>query len=463
MKLKQIFFWVIFGPLCAGLVHFVDRILGQASPANVVTYNGEVAPILRARCQSCHHPGDIAPFSLMTYADAAARASLIKSMVTARKMPPWKPLASCGEFRDERRLSDAELNTIVQWVDGGAQEGPVQEVGAPLPYPNRWVLGEPDLVLAPEAEYKPDFSRGDVYRCFTLPTAQASDRFATAVDIRPGNRTSVHHVILFVDRTGASVQLDAQDPEPGYACFGGPGIPSIETLGGWAPGSRPQFLPEGVGMKLAAQSRVIMQVHYSATGGSLAPDRTSAALYFAKKPIDKNLYVLPLGNLTFVIPAGASRHEVTASFTTLPGVDAHLIGIAPHMHLLGRETQVKATAPDGTERCLIHIDDWDFQWQGNYFYKEPVPLKGGTRLSLTAYYDNSVNNPNNPNNPPKDVRWGEATTDEMCIAFISFTLDSEHLAVDPSSGTPSLLATSPLERPRLRLHPWNTKNLFVPD
>lgn len=235
----------------------------------------------------------------------------------------------------------------------------------------------------------------------------------------------VHHVLLFTDTTNASAALD---PGDGYTCFGGPGVAATSALGGWAPGSRARFLPEGVGMPLAKNSRIIMQIHYSATSTDRSPDRTSIGLYFAKSPINKRLLTLPLLNTSFVIPPNDPRHRVTASFTIPPFVNVHALAIAPHMHLLGREMLVKATLPNGREQCLIHIDDWDFHWQGQYFYKEPVALPAGTQLELTAYYDNSANNPNNPNNPPKEVRWGEATADEMCIAFISFTLDAENLA-----------------------------------
>jgi len=193
-------------------------------------------------------------------------------------------------------------------------------------------------------------------------------------------------------------------------------------------------------MKLSNNSRVVFQVHYHPTGtGQTESDRTQIGLYFSKAPVKKQFYWLPLVNTGFTIPPGEQHYQVTASFTAPAFINSHLVSITPHMHLLGREMKVELTPPGQATQCLINITDWDFQWQGTYNYKEPLALSGGSRLKVTAYYDNSDKNPRNPNSPPKAVRWGEQTTDEMCVAFFGFTLDAENLPVSSPQLTDVLV------------------------
>jgi hypothetical protein len=260
-----------------------------------------------------------------------------------------------------------------------------------------------------------------------MPANLRGDRFIQAVDIKPGNRNVVHHVILYLDESGISVDLDAKDPGPGYTSFGGPGFTTTGTLGGWAPGERGRFVPEGVAWKIKAGSRVVAQVHYHPRGDTVEKDRTQIGLYFSRQPVKKELGVVPIVNANFTIPANNPNYQVNAAFPVPPGLDAHAIGIAPHMHLLGKKMKVESRTTGKTD-CLIDIQDWNFNWQGVYYFKDSVPLKALSVLTLNASFDNSSNNPYNPNDPPKAVRWGEQTTDEMCIAFILYTLDAENLA-----------------------------------
>ena len=249
--------------------------------------------------------------------------------------------------------------------------------------------------------------------------------YVSAIDIKPGDRETVHHVIAYIDTTGDSQKLDDDDAGPGYTSFGGPGfsISSLgaTTLGGWAPGARPVVLPEDVALSLPAQSRVVLQVHYHPHGIKTIPDQTQIGIYYAKKKPKQLVYILPLINQSFTIPPNADNYKVTAAFTA--PLAAHVYLIAPHMHLLGRKMNVTATLPSGEKKCLINVDDWDFNWQGQYRFSEPVPVPFGTKFSLEAFYDNSEGNWRNPNHPPKSVSWGEQTTDEMCIAFLGVTLD----------------------------------------
>lgn len=390
-----------------------------------ITFNNQVVRIFQRNCQVCHHPGDIAPFSLMTYSESRPWARSIQEKVVLREMPPWKPVDGCGDFEGSRRMTDEEISTISQWVERGSPEGAASDLPEPLTFASSWPLGQPDAVLRPDADYtvKPG---QDIYRCFTMPTTELrGERFLSAIDIKPVNRAVVHHVILYLDETGVSKQLDDADPGPGYTSFGGPGFPTTGALGGWAPGARARFEPDGNGWRVPAGARIVAQVHYHPLGDQASTDRTEIGLYFARQPVKKEIRVLFLGNESFAIPAGDSRYKVSASATVPPGLGAHALAIFPHMHLLGREIRVEAAYPDGATRCLVDIGDWSFNWQGFYYYKEPAALPPGTRLSLTSYYDNSANNPRNPNSPPKVVRFGEQTTDEMCIAALTFTLDSE--------------------------------------
>jgi mono/diheme cytochrome c family protein len=400
-------------------------------PTAPVTWSKDVAPIVQQHCQGCHRPGDIAPFPLVSYLDAYRQRQKILRMVERRKMPPWKPVAGFGEFLDVRRLGESEIASIRDWVAAGAPEGDPKDLPPPRQWPDTWTLGAPDTVLAPESAFEVPSSDGDLYRCFVIPTRFAEDRYLSAVEFVPGNRKIVHHVLAYLDTTGASVALDEADPGLGYTCFGGPGFAATGGIGGWAPGAPPQANPDGVGVLLPAGARVVMQVHYHNRQRGPESDRTRIGLHFVSKPVDKRVRSIPVLNRGFFIPPGAPHHEVRASYTIPPGRDMHAIGIAPHMHLLGREMKVTATYPDGTVAPLIYIDDWDFHWQGTYTFARPVPLPGGTRIDVEAVYDNSPTNRRNPSTPPRAVGWGEATTDEMCIAFVRVTVDAESLGYRP--------------------------------
>jgi hypothetical protein len=342
-------------------------------------------------------------------------------------MPPWKPVEGHGEFKDSYALTDLERQTILAWVRAGGPEGDPADLPEPLPDAGEWQLGEPDRVIQMPEEFAAPRGR-DTYRCFVINTGLEADAYLTAVQVIPGNKRIAHHVLLFLDSTGKGEELDAQDEAPGYPCFGGPGfdvgssiLDGFSIAGGWVPGMQTQALPEGVGIKLPKNARVIMQVHYF--GGSQGgTDRTKAGLYFAKKPAERRLIYVPLVNTTFKIPPGETKYEVKAELPVLPFLDAKLIQIAPHMHLLGKQIKVEVERR-GETQSLIYIDHWDFHWQGFYTYQNEVSLKSGSTIRMTCTYDNSENNLHNPNWPPKVVGWGEGTQDEMCLTFLGVTFD----------------------------------------
>lgn len=380
---------------------------------NGPTFSKEVVRIFQQNCQSCHHAGDIAPFSLVSYADAKPHAAMIRLMTQTKQMPPWKPGDGCGDFSDARTLAQADIDTIAKWVENGAPEGNRDDLPTPLDFGSGWVLGQPDLVLRNPQPYTPK-ADGDTYRCFTLPANTTSTKYVSAVDTHPGDRETVHHVLTFIDTTGASVKLDEEDPGPGYTCFGGPGFTLSGTLGGWAPGTRPLQLPKDTGFELPAAARVVLQVHYH-PHGIPDSDQTELGIYFAKETPKKTMQVLPIVNNTFTIPPLTMNYKVDAAFPLLTPIALKVWFVAPHMHLLGRKMHVETThlATNKTQ-CLINIDNWDFNWQGAYLFKQPVTIPIGSRLIATAWYDNAMS---------QSVSWGEATTDEMCIAFLGVTIE----------------------------------------
>jgi mono/diheme cytochrome c family protein len=410
--------------------------LPAAGGPDGVTYSRDIAPLLAANCQSCHRDGEIAPFPLTGYDDAYRWRHKLLRNVERRKMPPWPPVPGHGDFEGERRLADADIQRLRAWVQAGAPEGDPRDLPPPRAFPALWSAGPPDVVLEPDASFDVSSADRDLYRCFVIPTAFAEDRYVSVAEYLPGDRRIVHHVIGYVDTSGHGEALDRAEPGPGYTCFGGPGFVARGGLGGWAPGAPPTAMPDGVGMLLPAGARLVMQVHYHNRTGGVVADRTRVGLRFARATVDKRVRVIPVLDRGFLIPAGAERHVVRASYTLPPTWHMHAIGISPHMHLLGRQMRVTVTYPDGTSRPLIYIDDWDFHWQGSYAFRAPVPLPGGSRIDVEAVYDNSPRNRRNPTSPPRAVGWGEGTSDEMCIAFVRVTVDRERLGHQPAYAGP---------------------------
>lgn len=390
------------------------------------TFHASVEPILQAHCQTCHRPGGIAPFSLSSYEDAESHGRSIRRQVASRQMPPWKASEGCGEFSNDPSLSEREIATIVRWVDSGSPAGDPKDAPPARSFSDGWELGTPDLVLD-VPEFTPDFSKGDIYQCFVLPTNLDANAWVSAVEVKPGNRAMVHHALLYVEEGIVSRDLEEQAlPGPGYPCFGGPRAPVTDSFGEWAPGMQPQFYPAGVARFLPRKSRILMQVHYSALFGRVEPDRSQVGIYFAKGPVTRRLLSDDVrADAPFTIPPGAVDHTLRGKLGPLLS-RAELVAILPHMHLLGRTMKVTARFPDGTEHCLVDVEDWDLRWQRTYFYKTPVVLPAGTVLELEATFDNSYANPHNPSEPLVDVHFGERTTDEMCMALLFWTVDGKN-------------------------------------
>jgi len=407
-------------------IHFPD----PPAPKDV-TYTRHIAPILADRCEGCHRAGQVAPFALSSYEDAKRWSTEIRAYTEKRLMPPWKPARGFGDLIDHTSLSDEEIELIAKWVDAGTPEGDSKDLPPRPRFTDGWAYGEPDLVLEMPEEYIVGPEGEDDYRHFIIPIELDDDRYVQAVDVRPGNARTVHHVIAYVDTSGRARELDAKDPGPGYTRFGGTGFDPVSTLGGWAPGFTPQRTPEGSGAWLPKRADVVLQVHYYRTGFE-ERDRTRVGLWFAKDEKPVKVRGAMAINTEFRIPAGEESYEVRA--TTRLREDAYVYSVTPHMHLLGRGMEVVARLPlaagaslsEETIVPLILIEDWDFAWQRAYPLRDLLFLPRGTTIELRAWFDNSAKNPNNPNDPPRPVRFGERTTDEMAICFLSYLRASEY-------------------------------------
>lgn len=401
--------------------------------AATVTWSQDIAALLQKNCQSCHRPGQVGPFSLLTYADAVRWAELCDEEIAAGRMPPWKPesnpLLSAG-----RSLTADEKQLFRNWVAQGTAEGDPQHAPSAVVFNDTWTLGEPDLILEVPSDITIGSTGRDHFRVVVLPTNLPEDKYITAMEVRPGNPRVVHHTLQLIDTTGKARKLQAaaarnpdqnsEDHGPGYGVAMGWGfLPDrANMIGGWAPGLLPKTLPDGVGQLLPAGADVCIQFHFHRTGKQ-ETDRTQVGLYFADKPVTQRFRSLPTGALFMNIPAGKSRHRVSTTWQL--NEDVTVYRATPHMHLLGREISATYERPGESEKSLIRIPEWDYQWQEQYDLESPLNLPKGTRIRVTGYYDNSAENPLNPFSPPQAVRLGEQTTNEMCFVFLGVSTSSK--------------------------------------
>ena len=382
------------------------------------TFTEAIAPIVYENCVTCHRPGEAAPFSLISYDDVKNRGQLISAVTTSRYMPPWQATHGFGDFQDERRLTDAQIQTIATWVKNGMPEGPKAMMPALPKFTTGWRLGTPDLVLEMTKDFEVPASGPDIFRNFVIPSGLLEDRWVRAVEFRPSARTVVHHALFAYVRSGAYASVDGADGKPGFrglAPIGAnPNIAPAGPLGGWAVGASPRFLPEGLALPMGKGSDFVIQMHFHPTGKA-EREKSTVGIYFAPKAPDRMLRVLQLPGLFGIgslqeIPAGGTYAMERSA--TMP-VDVKVYLANPHAHYLGKEFKATATLPDGTMKPLLWIQDWDFNWQDGYNYKEPLILPKGTRIDVRITYDNTAANPRNPSNPPQRVWWGEQSTDEM--------------------------------------------------
>lgn len=422
---------------------------GNSSPRQI-TFDRDIAPIMFRSCSSCHRPGEAAPFSLLTYTDAKRHAHQIADVTRARIMPPWLPEPQPLKFADEMRLPQAEIDLIQKWVEQGAVEGNAADLPPQPKFVQGWRLGEPDMILKAEKPLVLPPQGTDTYWNFIFRVPIKETRWVKAIEIRPGDKQYVHHANLLVDREETSRRREAQ---PG-AGFGGMEI-RIESqvfdpdshLLFWKPGTVPYTEPDGMALRLDKGTDLILNTHLQPSG---KPEviQPSIGIYFTPQPATKFPMLLQLENdVKLDIPAREKNFVVTDSFQ-LP-IDVQLLAIYPHAHYLGKDIQAYATFPDGTRKTLIHIPQWNLNWQAVYRYVEPVDLPKNTFVTMRYVYDNSEDNPLNPNHPPIRVRGGNRSTDEMCHLWLQVL----PVNFDPKQGDPRMVLQEALARHNIENNP----------
>ena len=422
---------------------------GGAAP---VTFSKDVAPIFYAKCAECHRPGEMAPMSLISYKEVRPWAKSIREKVVSRDMPPWYADPNHGQWANDASLTAAQIETVRAWVDGGAPEGNVKDLPpAPKFAATGWKFGQPDAVfsLTEEAVIPAD---GTVpYRYWAVPTDFAEDKYVQFAEIRRGDNSVVHHVIV-------SVREPDQGPLPpaGEIKFGVQRVnpedpqrqPPQQTqqtqrrgnnpdgmLLGWAPGMSPLILKPGQAKLVKKGSMLIFQMHYTTTG-TAAKDRTSIGLWFAKGPVEKRMITKGVSTNpgALVIPPGDANFETRSSFAITE--DIHIASFMPHMHVRGKDFEYRLVYPDGTSKILLRVPKYDFNWQLTYFAKEPIAAPKGSRIDCVAHHDNSTGNKFNPD-PTVTVRWGDQTWEEMMIGWIDYTIDGQNLRAPAPAATAS--------------------------
>jgi hypothetical protein len=416
--------------LCALAAGTAGR-AAEPAPAlpDKVTFSEHIAPLVYGSCTACHRPGEVAPFTLTSYADAKKKAKTMLRSMHDRQMPPWQPEPGHGEFRNERRLTAAQIALFEKWVESGMAEGDAAKTPALPKFPVGWQIGTPDLIVKMDKPFKVPAAGPDIYQNFVIPLNLKEDKWVTAVEFRSTAPATVHHVLYQLDDAGNARKQDAKTPEPG---FPGLGFRPTGSLGGWAVGATPEKLPDGLALPVKKGADLVLQTHFHPSGKA-EEETLTVGIYFADKAPARTLTGIQLPPVfglfsNVVIPAGKKDFIVKDEYTLPVAVD--LVGVSAHAHYLGKSMTAVAVLPDKTVKKLFYIKDWDFNWQGQYFYKEYVRLPKGTVIKAEVTWDNSAGNPRNPSSPPVEVTWGEETKNEMgSMTFRALAAREEELPV----------------------------------
>ncbi len=422
-------------------------LLAAQAAASPPTFSRDIAPILYKHCAGCHHANDIAPMSLLTYQEVRPWAAAIKEAVVTRKMPPWMADPHVGRWSNDSSLTEAEIAAIKAWVEGGKLEGDAKELPPKPVFAEGWRVGKPDMVIS-IPRFKLEGKGPDEYSYVTVPTNFTEDRWVVAAELRPGNRKIVHHAHVFVIEEGGQQAHAKADPAEEYGkwlrinegtlSFIRPDAPVINDgcarddngvfpgaqqndlgslISSYLPGREPDVYPEGTARLIKAGAKLNFQIHYSRATGKTEYDETSVGLIFAKEPPKTVARRIDLSNHMFLIPANDPNHEVTECHTFQK--DLYITSLTPHMHLRGKAMKIEVTYPDGRTKPLLNVPTYNFNWQITYRAAEPIFIPKGTRLKITAHFDNSRNNPLNPDST-KAVRWGAASETEMMDGWIEY-------------------------------------------
>jgi len=411
--------------------------------AQTPTFYKDVAPVLEQHCQSCHRPGEVAPMPLLTYTDARPWAKAIKTAVVSHKMPPWYADPHIGKFSNDPSLQPSEIDMLVKWADNGAPEGNPKDAPAPRQFTDGWTIGKPDMVLDTGVDFEVP-AKGTVdYTYFVVPTGFTEDKWVKEIEVRPGDRTVVHHVVLyarpktskFMSQAKPGVPFapepnaipeDKRPPQNDQGRLYGINNGVYEMVAGYGPGVVAYRTLPGQARLIPAGADLIFQMHYTANGKETV-DRSKVGIVFAKeKPKQRvvNTFIL---NDSLRIPPGDGNHRVDAKVTLQE--DATLQSMLPHMHLRGKSFEYTAKLPNGETKTLLNVPHYSFNWQLTYYLDQPIVLPKGTQLTATAYYDNSPNNPYNPD-PNKEIYWGDQTWDEMLAGFVDLAIPADMNPLD---------------------------------
>jgi len=421
-------------------------ILALNATAATPTFSKDVAPILYKNCASCHRPGDIAPMALLTYEQVRPWAKSIREKVALGQMPPWHADAPRGTFSNDRRLTDLEKDTLSRWASNGAPAGDPNDL-PPLPnFTEGWEIGKPDAIFSMTASYEVPASGTINYQYFTVPTNFVGDKWVQAIEVRPGARSVVHHVLVFCREPGTSGRPPAFVPVV-------PGLPSAQPrdpaspqqsqqqasfgrgtlIATTAPGTNAMTFQPGAAMRVGAGAVLTFQIHYTANGKATS-DRTSVGMIFAKEPPKLEIRNSAFVNVALRIPAGSSDQAVDSAIQF--NQDSHIWALFPHTHLRGKSWEYRLVHPDGTSEVVLSVPKYDFNWQTYYVFAHPLAVPKGSRLEATAHYDNSAANPWNPD-PKVDVRWGEQTWQEMQYSGITYSVDEPRTPATTSRKEPN--------------------------
>jgi hypothetical protein len=441
-----------------------DSSADEGGPLDAPTWHQDIHPLVAEHCGGCHRDGGIAPFSVETYEETSQAALDMLDAIQTGYMPPWhaRTTAECAPplpYKDDPTLSIEDVERFSAWIDGGKQLGDAA-TAAPLPEPPSLSIAEPDDVLEIPGQITID-GTSDAYACWVIDLENANDLFLSAVQVEPGNALIVHHVLVYA--TTSDSVLDLVNADGYYDCFGGPGVSSPSLIGAWAPGALPARPPEGAALRVAPNTKLVLQVHYHPTGGGPEVDATTAIEFERFAGLPPWVAVLQLiGNFDnpfdgysglypgpndatdapeFRIPAGERTHTETMGFTMPSGLPegARVWGAGTHMHYVGTDMIFGFHDQSADEDvCLIQTPEWDFGWQRLYNFDAPsiedLPaVDPGDFVFMRCTYDNSTFNPHVAEaldaqdlDAPVEVFLGEATLDEMClgVAGLLFPLES---------------------------------------
>ena len=392
------------------------------------TFSRDVAPVLYTHCVGCHRPGEAAPMSLVTYEEARPWAGAIGRQVAGGTMPPWHADAAPGTFENERRLTSAEKEVIARWVEAGAPQGDPADLPSRPSWVEGWRIGQPDSVFEMPESYAVPATGTIEYEFFYIPTNFADPKWLQAIEVRPGNRALVHHVLVYyvapADGPRAATVLRPNRDHNRFPPAERAGARPPQRLQGqkqliatYAPGTNPQVFRTGAALRLAPGGILELQLHYTANG-TAGTDRTQVGMVFAKAPPTDEIRASQFVNAQFTIPAGAVDYEVSTDVEFLE--EATVWGLFPHTHVRGKRWGYTLVLPDGTTEPLLTVPKYDFNWQTYYMFKQPIRVPKGARIRSSAWYDNSVRNRSNPN-PTLDVKWGDQTWEEMQYTGILYS------------------------------------------